>query len=151
MQRGSRKKERKSSAELLLTLAWPEFVDQNGCILLSDQLVKSHAKLNDFDDETSYEAFVNHVHLNGTEFGEELTSIEIIRMASIIAEIWKRKLSHDFSKDEFLIILAFDEEESEATLRFHKIRNAQMPWINLNEIEKYVEPIMFIKVGKDIE
>lgn len=64
--------------------------------------------------------------------------------------MWQVKLSRDFSEDKFLIILNFDEEESEATLRFYKIRDSQIPWINLDGIEKYVEPIMVIEVGREL-
>ena len=150
MQEVNRRKEKESGADLLLTLAWPKFVNNNGCILLSDQLAKSHASQENFQDETSFEAFVNHIHLNGTEFGEELKPVEIIPIAVKIAEMWQVKLSRDFSEGKFLIILTFDEEEFEVTLRFHKIRDSQIPWINLDGIEKYVEPIMAIEVGEEL-
>lgn len=133
-----------SHTSLLLKLLWPEFIDVNGCILLSEQLAKSHAKQDDFEDETGFEAFVNHIHFTDKEFGEKLVPIELLGLTVKIAEMWQAKLSWNFPNDKFLIILSFDENET--TLRFHKIRESQLLWINLEKIEKYEEPIMVIEV-----
>jgi hypothetical protein len=138
---------KRPDSRLPLAIVWPEFSVRNGCVLLSAQMEKIHAVKESFEDETSFEAFVNHIHIDGAELDEELRPVEIARAASKIAESWQAKLSRDFSGDEFFIILAFDEERLEATLRFHKIRDSQAPWVNLDGIEQYAEPIMVIRTG----
>jgi hypothetical protein len=132
------------NVDLLLKMAWPKLVNNHGCILLYDQLQYSHVTQEDFEDETGYEAFVNHVHLKGNEFGIELTAAEFIHVAIKIAETWKRKLALDFPDSRFMVIVGFYAEENEVILRFHKVRDNQAPWISINGIEKYVEPIMVL-------
>ena len=147
LQEVDKKNVQESHTAKLLDFLWPEFININGCIVLAQQLEKSHVCQENFEDATAYEAFVNHVHLNDTELGEELNPLELLNIAMKITEIWQQKLARDFSDDKFLIILGFDEDENEATLRFHKVRDSQFPWINLEGIDKYAEPIMVIEVG----
>jgi hypothetical protein len=137
------------AVDLPLSVTSPNFINNGGCVLISDQLDKSHARRENFEDETGFEAFVNHIHIKETMSGEELKFNETLITAMQLAQMWKEKLSHDFPRDRFLIILSFDEVEGEVILRFHKVRNLQKPWVNMDGIEKYVEPVMVIEVGDE--
>jgi hypothetical protein len=143
--------ENKSDIELFLDIAWPEFVSNNGCVLNSKELGKSHFESGTFEDETSLEAFVNHIHVKGDNLGDGLKPFEVIRACMKIVKMWKIKLLRDFPKDNFLIIFSFDEEESEATIRFHKIRESQIPWLDVDGIEGYLEPVMAVMVNGECD
>lgn len=131
--------------ETLSRLLRPEFVELNGCIVIGDQLAKNHAKKDDFEDETGFEVFVNHIHLDGTELGEGLNPINVLGLSLKIVELWQSKLARDFPNEKFLIILGFDEGET--TLRFYKVRQSETPWINLEALEKYEEAVLVAEVG----
>lgn len=126
-------------------LMWPEFAEANGCVFIADQYALGHSNQEAFEDETTFEAFVNHVHLNGDELDENLQPLDILTLALTMGEKWQSKLQKDFPNEKFLIILGFDE--GEAILRFHKVRQSQSAWINIEGIEKYEEAILVLEVG----
>jgi hypothetical protein len=73
-------------------------------------------------DDTGYECFINHLHVEG--------SAEALEFARRL----KGALAERFT-EPFLIIVSFDGHE--AAVRFHKYRHVQM-WLN-NNLEAYVE------------
>jgi hypothetical protein len=108
------------SPELSSVLA-AGFVEEKGCVLLASEarhpaLTRAATQ----EDETGYECFINHLHVESLaealEFGRRLN----------------RALAECFT-DCFVVIVAFDGRE--ATVRFHKIRAGQT-WLN-EDLEGY--------------
>lgn len=100
------------------------FVEEKGCVLLA-----SHARDTDSAltraatrDETGYECFINHVHVEG--LGEALE----------FARRLNKALAATFAED-FVVIVSFDGRQ--ATVRFHRLRAGQT-WLNEN-LEEYRE------------
>ena len=101
------------------------FVEERGCVLLASEAHNSkHTPIADAFDETGYECFVNHLHL------------ESLRDALELAKQLAQSLSERF-KCGFAVIVGFDGRE--ATVRFHKIRPGQS-WLH-DDLEKYQEAI----------
>jgi len=98
------------------------FAEEKGCVFLASEkrdFGSDHAAA---QDETGYECFVNHVHVES--LGEALE----------FARRLKKALTSRFPCD-FVVIVSFDGRE--ATVRFHRLRAGQT-WLNEN-LEQYRE------------
>jgi hypothetical protein len=98
------------------------FVEEKGCVLLASEAKTSAIAQNTSQDETAFECFVNHLHVNSLD-----EALEFARRL-------KSALSERFT-DTFVVIAAFDGRK--ATVRFHKLRAGQT-WLNEN-LEGYLE------------
>ena len=98
------------------------FVEEKGCVLLASEKRDSEFDRTATQDETGYESFVNHVHVES--LGEALE----------FARRLKKALTSLFPGD-FAVIVSFDGRE--ATVRFHRLR-AGHTWLNEN-LEEYRE------------
>ena len=106
------------------------------CVVLVSQENLAHAKLDDFTDETGYECFVNHVHV--TDYIDTPTNgLVLLEQGIALARKLAQALSDSSMEGHFRIIISFDE--SECTVRFHKIRRGQN-WLSA-DLEKYEEAI----------
>jgi len=104
------------------------FVEEKGCVLLASEKRDSGSDRTATQDETGYECFVNHVHVENR--GEALE----------FAQRLKTALTSLFPGD-FVVIVAFDGRE--ATVRFHRLRAGQT-WLNENPEEYGEEGIAVI-------
>jgi hypothetical protein len=112
------------SLEILHVLA-AGFVEEQGCVLLASQAHNSaFTRVADTHDETGYECFINHLHIESLQEALELAQ----RLTNTLTERFK---------SGFAVIIAFDG--SEATVRFHKLRPGQT-WLSDN-LEGYEEGI----------
>ncbi|MCS1350893.1 hypothetical protein NXZ84_04830 [Mechercharimyces sp. CAU 1602] len=59
-------------------------------------------------------------------------------------ETWRYKIKGIFPSSQFVLILSFDGEET--ILRFHKLRNDEPHWVNVESIEDYSEGVLVIVV-----
>ena len=98
------------------------FVEEKGCVLLASEKRDCGSDRTATHDETGYECFVNHVHVES--LGEALE----------FAGRLKKTLTSLFPGD-FVVIVSFDGRE--ATVRFHRLRAGQT-WLNEN-LEEYRE------------
>jgi hypothetical protein len=100
------------------------FVEEKGCVLLASQAPDTDSAFTRAatQDETGYECFINHVHVESLgealEFGRRLN----------------KTLAATFAGD-FVVIVSFDGRK--ATVRFHRLRAGQT-WLNEN-LEEYRE------------
>jgi hypothetical protein len=109
------------SPELLRVLA-DGFVEDQGCVLLASEARGSVFDRAAAQDETGYECFINHVHVEG--LGEALE--------------FGRRLNHTLAATfggGFVVIVAFDGFK--ATVRFHRLRVDQR-WLS-EDLEEYRE------------
>jgi hypothetical protein len=97
------------------------FVEEKGCVLLA-----ARARVSAFDptneDETGFECFINHLHLE--DLGEAL---EFARRLN--------KALADAFAGNFVVIVSYDGRE--ATVRFHRLR-ADQTWLSEN-LEGYLD------------
>jgi hypothetical protein len=98
------------------------FVEEKGCVLLASEARASALDRAATQDETGYECFINHVHVES--LGEALE----------FAGRLNRALSATFA-GKFIVIVSFDGRE--ATVRFHRLRAGQT-WLSEN-LEEYRE------------
>jgi hypothetical protein len=98
------------------------FVEKGGCLLLASEVRDSTVARDGTLDDTGYECFINHLHVNNLaealEFARRLKNALADRFTGI-----------------FVVIVSFDGRE--ATVRFHKLRAGQI-WLNKN-LEGYLE------------
>jgi hypothetical protein len=109
------------SPELSSALA-SGFVEENGCVLLASEARSSVLTRDAWQDDTGYECFINHLHVNN------------LAEALEFARRLKNALAERFT-GVFVVIVSFDGRE--ATVRFHKLRTGQI-WLNKN-LEGYLE------------
>jgi hypothetical protein len=100
------------------------FVEEKGCVLLASQAHDTDSAFTRAatQDETGYECFINHVHVES--LGEALE----------FARRLNKALAATFA-DDFVVIVSFDGRD--ATVRFHRLRAGQT-WLNEN-LEEYRE------------
>jgi len=98
------------------------FVEEKGCVLLASEEHDSAFDRAATHDETGYECFINHVHVE--RLGEALE----------FARRLKKALAASFAGD-FVVIVSLDGQK--ATVRFHRLRAGQT-WLNDN-LEEYRE------------
>jgi hypothetical protein len=99
------------SAELSSVLE-AGFVEGKGCVLLASLASDSAFARAAAEDETGYECFINHLH------------IENLGEAPEFARRLNKALVESF-EDSFVVIVSFDGRE--ATVRFHRLR-ADQTW-----------------------
>jgi len=129
----------------IVDILWPDFVYINECIFIKESYNKSHVQESEFVDKTSYEAFVNHIHLDQIYWGEPVDYYEVLQIALKVLDMWKIKLKNDCPNMKFILILSFNEED--CNLRFHRFRQNELPWINPDEIQKFEEGIMIVETN----
>jgi len=109
------------SPELSSVLA-AGFVEKSGCVLLASAECGSAVPRDPTEDDTGYECFINHLHVN--DLSEALQFARRLKCA----------LAERFT-DVFVIIVSFDGRE--ATVRFHRLRAGQT-WLDEN-LEGYLD------------
>jgi hypothetical protein len=97
------------------------FVEEKGCVLLASK-ARGSAFARDTEDETGYECFINHLHVQ--DLGEALEFARLLHKALV-----------DAFMGSFVVIVAYDGRE--ATIRFHRLR-ADQTWLSEN-LEGYLE------------
>jgi len=101
------------------------FVEERGCVLLASEAHNSAwTRVADTHDETGYECFINHLHIESLQEALELAR----RLIEALAERFTGR---------FAVIVSFDGRE--ATVRFHRLRAGQA-WLSDN-LEEYEEGI----------
>ncbi|OPX41867.1 hypothetical protein CLHUN_42580 [Ruminiclostridium hungatei] len=126
----------------------PKFIEWDGCILLKlgynlDDLPEKFQVNNIFCDRTQLEATYNHIHLSDVLPELEENPKYSLRIAIEIMKIWEHKLKTEFPKEKFHIVISHDEFGS--VVRFYKIRPLDIPWVDIDNIDKYKEEAILVK------
>lgn len=126
----------------------PEFIEWDGCILLGEvndiSILNTHFEPNDYYcDRTAYESFANHIHVNDYFPEVPECSLQSLKLALMILDMWESKLKKKFSDTRFHFILSHDELGS--VLRFHKYRSEEGTWLNVDNIDGYTEEGILFK------
>jgi hypothetical protein len=112
-----------------------------GCVVLSFFAESAHQfSINQYGDETGFEAFINHIHIED-EVPATMGPPELLRQAVMFAACVADRLQRAYPDDAFEIIIACADSY---VVRFHKVRPDQS-WL-ANDLESYDEPIMRVRI-----
>ena len=104
----------------LIKLLDEGFVEENGCVFLARLKKEAPVQRLDFPDETAYECFVNHVHLQDFLENGGLPPLELLGRAIAFARELLQRLSRLHGTKECRVIVGSDGTSS--TVRFHTVR-----------------------------
>ena len=125
-----------------------DFVEWDGCILLggvneSNKMGNHFIPNEHFRDRTEFEAFCNHIHVDDYFSEVEECPIKSLKLALKIVEIWEAKLKVQFPRIKFHLIVSNDEFST--AIRFHKYRVEEGSWLNIDNMEGYLENGVLLK------
>jgi hypothetical protein len=129
-----------SDIKKIIDLFCPSFIKKDDCIFLEESIKNSTVSQSDFQDKTSFEAFINHVHINDYISFMVNNPYEILNISIKVLEAWGYKLKFMYPDINFLLILSFDGED--CTLRFHTYRQDELNWIDIENLDGYSEGIL---------
>lgn len=125
----------------LAAIVEPGFVRVNGTIVLKALTQGAKAvSLADFPDETGYESFVNHIHIEDYVPHENRSVLLLMANSISLASSLRRLLRQSFPSEEFEIIVSF--QENHYTVRFHKKRAGQ-EWLR-DDLDDYQEEALMV-------
>jgi hypothetical protein len=126
---------------------WTSFTLWDDCVLLQGNLanVKLPSSFNEthFYDRTSFEADINHIHLNAF-FKQDAQPVIVLRSALTLLDKWERQLKKDYPHRNFHLLLSFDGVE--VVLRFYCLRELEHPWVDIENLENYKEEGILVKI-----
>lgn len=102
-----------------MRLIWPEFVEHDDCVFLSDRVgEQNYQEWRKRLDKTQTEAMLNHTHIVDLCFNSEFKPNKeiILHIGRSLKEIWSVKLAHDFPNRRFTV--SFPEDESDDLVRY---------------------------------
>lgn len=123
----------------ILELAWPRFLEREGCVVI-DWCEDESSPLSDDFDRTGRECFVNHVHIldlvehnaadekaeSYTFLPEHPDFLAACRIGRLLARTWLEKLRKDFPDDDFRVYFTRDDNP---IVRFHRVYESESPWM----------------------
>jgi hypothetical protein len=126
----------------LAALVEPGFVQVNGAIVLR-ALTQGARRISfsDFPDETGYESFVNHVHIEDYLAYEKASSSVMMANSISLAISLRKLLRQSFPEEQFDVIVSF--QENHYTVRFYKKRTGQR-WLSDNLEDNQKEALMVL-------
>ncbi len=137
-----------SIAIRFLNLFCPKFIEWDGCVLLRygnklEELPEKFAPNSMIIDRTQFEAVTNHIHLSDVFEEIDGDSCQTLKIALGLAEIWGNKLSVEFPTEKFHLVISHDEFGS--VIRFYKIRNDEVSWLNIVNLDDFKEEALLVK------
>ena len=127
----------------LKKLVEPGFVRLNDSILLQALTQGARAvSLTDFPDETGYESFVNHIHVEDYIPHEKQSASSLMANSMSLASTLCKMLRQSFPNEAFEVIVSF--QDNHYTVRFHKCREGQQ-WLSDNLDDYQQEALMVVE------
>ncbi len=96
----------------------------------------------DFPNRTSYECFVNHIHIEDYLENGGLPPLEMLGRGIALARELKARLSQQSGGKHFRIIVAFHGPT--CTVRFHTIRPDEA-WMDKDAVGLGAEPVAILE------
>lgn len=127
--------------DTLKTILLTGFVRDLGCITLKSQHSFTQPPINHFVDETGYECFVNHLHLEDVIPSDNVCLL-LQQALMFAAELFRQKTTSSVSEELEYII---SSDQHEVNIRFHVVRAGQC-WLS-TDLEKYEEAIGVIRLS----
>jgi len=127
--------------EALAAILKPGFVRVNGAIVLKALTQGAKAiSLADFPDETGYESFVNHIHIEDYVPHEHRSALVLMANGISLASRVLGLLRQSYPTEEFDVIVSF--QENHCTVRFHKKRTGQQ--LLRDNLDDYKEEALMV-------
>ncbi|MNC39121.1 hypothetical protein D3C75_877610 [compost metagenome] len=79
-----------------------------------------------------------------TLFTQEVTPVSLLQSALSLINEWERKLKAEYPERNFHLILSYDGEE--VVVRFYSLREYELPWIDIDNLEDYKLEGVLVKV-----
>jgi hypothetical protein len=128
---------------VLEKLLEPGFVRLNDSILLRALTQEARAvSPTDFPDETGYESFVNHIHVEDYIPHENQSASSLMANSVSLASTLRKMLRQSFPDQAFEVIVSF--QDNHYTVRFHKCRKGQQ-WLRDNLDDYHEEALMVVE------
>lgn len=129
-------------APSLLALLALGFVEIEGCVVLAAfESSGRHTSVARCHDETGYEAFLNHVHVEDL-LPEDPPGEQVLEQAVHYVRRLAADLRAAYPDRSFVVVLGVDE--GSANVRFHTVWPGQC-WL-VDDLETYAEPILRLVV-----
>ncbi len=135
-----------SSSEVLLdprldAVLGDGFQELRGCVVLAGLVASAaHVTVSSCGDETGFEAFVNHVHVEDV-LGLTVSDPRVAAQAGGFTKELAAALERIYPDERFVVILSLGDS---CTVRFHKLREGQA-WL-ADDLEGYDEAVMVVSV-----
>jgi hypothetical protein len=123
--------------EELLNILSGEFIMKEGCYTLSSLNQQAHTSLIDFEDENSYECFLNSINID--DYVENNLFECAIFALQKIHQKWIQ-----FNQNKILIAILIKTDFG-YNIKFHLERNK--PYIDENSIDKFDEAVLILKLN----
>jgi len=121
----------------LRTVESMPIISTSGCTVFQEEYERnSHVRLEDYQDRTGYECFINHLH---RPYSSDRSSLD--RTLAFVVGLSKALASIDGLK-RFLTILSIGEGEEDCTVRFHECRPGEN-WIS-GDLDSYTEEAILL-------
>lgn len=133
-----------SLVDNLKRLIEPGLILIDGSLLLKSQLRSFHADARaQCADETGFECFVNHVHLNDFVATAERAGCVVLEQAFAFGRALASKRTDSKVSESILLIVSGGSDD--ITIRFHVLRDGQS-WLN-DDLESYDEPVVAFRLN----
>lgn len=119
-------------------------VHSNQCVFfLEKQPVDVKGNDGDFFDKTEQEIFYNSLRVS------DYVEKNIPSVAINVTEMIVRVLREKFPEKRFEVITSFDDFDGEvdAVIKLHTLRDDEVPYINVEDIDKYQQPIFICRTS----
>jgi|WetSurMetagenome_2_1015567.scaffolds.fasta_scaffold730246_1 hypothetical protein len=128
----------------LIHLFWPEFIDIDGSIFVKRFLSNLDFHIDDGEDRTGLESFLNHFHILDLVRQQAVTSspdgsgevlidsahpdfLAMVEVGKTMAQMWFQKLKIDFPDYDFRVYYTRDDDP---VVRFHRVWEGEPNWLD---------------------
>ncbi|ELI7922617.1 hypothetical protein [Yersinia enterocolitica] len=119
-------------------------VHSNQCVFfLEKQPIDSKENDGNFFDKTEQEIFYNSLRVS--DYVEKNIASVAINVTEMIISVLREK----FPEKRFEVITSFDDFDGEvdAVIKLHTLRDEEVPYINIEDIDKYQQPIFICRTS----
>lgn len=144
----SKRKNRLISTQIV-DIMWPSFVEIEECVLFRSTEEEAESLnlefvLKSFGDRSGFEAFSNHIHAIDITDDFVKHPSEGLKFMLKLMEVWECKLRRDFPHYKFFLTLSHGGKDS--ILRFHRLRDNEPSWIDIDKLEDLKKESIFVKI-----
>ncbi|MDU1576004.1 MAG: hypothetical protein E6868_22570 [Pantoea sp.] len=129
----------------LLSLINNGFVEHsNQCVFfLEKQPIDSNENDANFFDKTEQEIFYNSLRIS--DYVEKNIASVAISVTEMIISVLRER----FPEKKFEVISSFDDFEGEvdAVIKLHEVRDEEVPYIDVKNIDNYQQPILICRTS----
>ncbi|MCY8506484.1 hypothetical protein [Bacillus atrophaeus] len=122
----------------------PDIIEWDDCILIKNidnmNLPDQFTPNNFIRNKSEYENTHNHFHLEDY-LDEGISPLELITIAAKLISVLESTLKEKFPHKIFFILVSFNEEDLDCTIRFHSVREEEKNALD-EDLESYSEALL---------